>query len=117
MVRTQKQRTVFQSTKQVLSSVTDILVAGSSTTSEVVELGRSIISNNMSAMRVATIRDNHVENAQEVSESLSIVDSELDALELALADKSLTARQKKRIQLRIEMWESVASTVEATTKF
>ena len=117
MLKTTKQRTVFQSTKSVLSSTADIVVASASTASEVVEKSRNIISNNMSAMYMATVRDNHVENSQEVSESLNIVDAELDALELALSDKSLTARQKKRIQMRIEMWEKTASVVEATRDF
>ena len=117
MTRTTKQRTVFQSTKQVFSSATDIVVATAGTTAEVVNLGRDIISNNLSAMRVATVRDNVIENSTEVDESLNIVDSELDALEALLANKDLTSRQKARLQLRIKMWEETASTIEATTKF
>lgn len=117
MVRTTKQRTVFQSTKSVLSSTADIVVATAGTTAEVVNLGRDIISNNLSAMRVATIRDNHIENSTEVDESLDICDSELDTLELALTNKDLTTRQKARLQLRVKMWEETVKVIESTTKF
>jgi hypothetical protein len=116
-MRTTKQRTVFQSTKQVLSSATDIIVATTSTASAVVELGRDIISNNLSAMRVATLRDNHIENSVEVDESLNVCDSELDALEVLLTNKDLTPRQKARIQLRIRMWEETVAVISTTTKF
>lgn len=117
MTRTTKQRTVFQSTKQVFSSATDIVVATAGTTAEVVNLGRDIISNNLSAMRVATIRDNHIENSTEIDESLDVCDAELDNLETLLANKELTARQKARLQLRIKMWEETVKVIEATTKF
>ena len=117
MIRTTKQRTVFQSTKQVFSSATDIVVATAGTTAEVVNLGRDIISNNLSAMRVATVRDNHIENSTEVDESLDVCDSELDALELALTNKNLTTRQKARLNLRIKMWEETVKIIETTTKF
>ena len=117
MTRTTKQRTVFQSTKQVFSSATDIVVATAGTTAEIVNLGRDIISNNLSAMRVATIRDNHIENSAEVDEAFVVVDNELNQLEVQLADKSLTPRQKKRIQMRIDMWERTADIVASTSKF
>lgn len=116
-MRTTKQRTVFQSTKQVFSSATDIIVATAGTTAEVVNLGRDIISHNLSAMRVATIRDNHIENSSEIDEGLQVCDNELDQLEALLADKGLTARQKARIQLRISMWEDTISVISATVKF
>ena len=116
-MRTTKQRTVFQSTKQVFSSATDIVVATAGTTAEIVNLGRDIISNNLSAMRVATIRDNHIENSGEISEALTVCDAELDALEASLTNKALTARQKARINLRIRMWEETAAIIETTVKF
>jgi ribose 5-phosphate isomerase RpiB len=115
--RTNKTRTVFQSTKAVLSATADIAVTTATTTADVVGIGGSIIANNMQAMRVATVRDNTIENAQEVEESLNVCDEALDALEAKLAEKGLTPRQKARLQLRIQMWEATAVTVEATTKF
>lgn len=112
-----KTKTVFQSAKQVISSSADIIVATAETTASVVILGRDIVSNNLSAMRVSTIRDNHIENSGEISEALTVCDTQLDQLELALANKALTARQKARIQLRISMWEDTVSVISATTKF
>jgi len=112
----QKTRTIFQSTKSVLSASADIIVTTATTTASAVEIGGSIIAHNMAAMRVAAVRDNVVENSQEVEESLEICDQRLDQLEAQLLDKALTPRQKKRLQLRIQMWEATTLTVEGTAK-
>lgn len=111
-----KTRTVFQSTKVALNSATDIVVASAETLADTVNLGRDIISLNLRLMKAETIRDNHIENAQDVEENLNIVDDQLDRLEALLEDKTLTARQKKRIQLRIAMWEDVSAVVESTKR-
>lgn len=117
MTRTTKQRTVFQSTKQVFSSATDIVVVSAETTAEVVGLGSKIFSNNLKAVLATAIRDNSTENSEEVDESLDVCDARLDNLDALLADKGLTARQKARLQMRIQMWEETAKVVEATSKF
>lgn len=112
-----KPRTIFQSTKTAVNGVADIIVTGTTTTSQLVSVGGKTIDNNLKAMYASTVRENVVENSQEVAESLSITDTELDRLEALLATEGLTTRQKSRIQRQIDMWEATAKTIETTIKF
>ena len=68
-----KPRTIFQSTKQVISSTADIAVATFETTSDMVRISGSIVSHNLHAMKVATIRDNSVENLEDAKQAFSTV--------------------------------------------
>lgn len=108
-----KTKTIFESTKSVLSSAADIVVTASVTTSDLVKVGGATIASNLKLMHLETIRDNNIENASGIDEALDVVDSNLDRLESITID-GLSERQAKRLQLRLAMWDHVASVVEST---
>lgn len=114
-MRIERQPTVFQSTKAVLSSTATIAVTTAEVLASTTKVGGAIIHNNLKAMYNTGIRDNVSENAVEVDESLDFVDLKLDSLD-SLDLATLTPRQQARVKARQAMWESVAQTIEATIK-
>jgi hypothetical protein len=111
-----KSRSTLENVRLGVTTSINGVVSVVELTTETLQVGRRIISNNLKAIEASGIRDNVVENSQEVDESLDVVDTELDALEAKLTNKDLTVRQKARLNLRIRMWEATALTIEATSK-
>jgi 3-methyladenine DNA glycosylase AlkD len=113
--QTNKSRSVFQSTKTAVSASVDIVVASAELVGSVATIGKDIVTNNLRAMHLSTIRDNNIENAVEVDECLDVCDERLTELE-AVPTKGLTERQAKRLAQRLNMWDHVSHTIEATVK-
>lgn len=108
-----KPRTIFQSTKAVLSSTVDVAVTTAVTASDIVRVGGATIASNLKLMHLDTVRENNIENAESIDSALDVVDSTLDQLESIQID-GLSPRQAKRLELRLQMWDHVSRVIEST---
>jgi len=110
-----KARSVFQSTKTAVSATVDIAVASAELIGSVATIGKDIVVNNLTAMKLSTIRDNNIENVAECDECFDVCDERLNTLEAA-DTSALTPRQAKRLAQRLNMWDHVSRTIEDTVK-
>jgi len=81
-----KQRTIFQSTKSVLSSTADIVVSTAEVTAGTVAIAGQIVKSNLETMRVATVRDNAVENLEDAKDAFNTVSISMQDTRKAIAE-------------------------------
>ena len=81
-----KQRTIFQSTKSVLSSTADIIVSTAEATAGTVAIAGAIVKSNLETMRIATIRDNAVENLEDAKDAFNTVQVSMQDTRKAIAE-------------------------------